>query len=125
MIKCICINDKNRPPEIPESHWVKFGSTYVVLSIETHVQPAAMLGVVLLTPDLAELNLPYKSFQIGRFGFAEEDLPALMTMINSSPDLQSLDPMLLISEEILTGKTLEDFDGYIEFEGDEASLGEL
>lgn len=119
MIKCYCINDKNKPEEIPDSHWVKYGQEYTVISIYPLVQPGAIMGVVLKEIDLYSLNIAYECFSIIRFGFRQEDLPALMNLIKNCRELHMFDPSKLITEEVLTGNTLDDFDGYSEFEGDD------
>lgn len=125
MIKCICINDKDKPPGIPDSHWVKIGKRYTAVAIYDRVQPGAMLGVVLQEIDLTEVNTPYTCFSINRFGFKEEDLINLEMLIRNCEGLQDFDPVALIADEVCTGTELDDFDGHIEFEGEYDDLGEL
>ena len=125
MIKCICINDRHRPPQIPETHWLKFGQEYTVESIYELVQPGAVLGVTLSEIRLDELNTPFHCFQIGRFGFAEEDLPALMQLIENCKGLQTFDPMKLIEDEVLTGKHLDDFEDYHQPDDIDKDLSDL
>jgi hypothetical protein len=65
-MKVICINDKNRPNEVPESHWVKEGKIYTVLrTCKLNIQ-GGKVGF-----ELEEINLkpfsPYEYFDSGRF----------------------------------------------------------
>ncbi len=63
MFKVICINDKNRPPEIPTSCWIKEGQEYTVVRV----------GMNKLTRDeyfiLEEVQPtpPYGGYHINRF----------------------------------------------------------
>ena len=105
MIKCICINDKHKPKEIPQSYWVEEGKQYHVVAIYHMVQPGAILGVILQEITLDENCAPYECFSIRRFGFYEEDLQALAELIKASEGFQEFDPMKLIEEEV--GELLE------------------
>lgn len=125
MIKCICINDKDKPEAIPESHWVKFGQEYTLMMIYPLVQPGAVMGAVLQEIDLEELHTEFSCFAIGRFGFLEEDLPELDKMIQNCQGLQKFNPLKLIEDEILVGRTLTDFDEYLSYEGDDDALDKL
>ncbi len=125
MIKCICINDRKKPKEIPDSHWVKYGQVYTISTISHLIQSDANIGVTLKEIDLKELNMPYECFLITRFAFREEDLPALMILIENCKNLQNFDIDNLIEQEILTGKSLKDFDDYAESVDDDKSLGDL
>ena len=65
--KVICINDTNKPNEIPNSQWVKKGSIYTVTKISKMNIQNGILGF-----ELAEINLdgcaPYKYYAAERFG---------------------------------------------------------
>lgn len=61
----ICINDKDRPNEIPLSKWVKTGKTYTVI----HIAKMAIqggYGVQLQEIDLSDCS-PYNFFGAHRF----------------------------------------------------------
>jgi len=65
-MKVLCINDKNRPNEVPESHWVKEGSVYtVVRTCKLNIQ-GGKIGY-----ELEEISLdaysPYEYFDSARF----------------------------------------------------------
>jgi len=100
MVKCVCINDKHKPKEIPAQKWVTEGNEYTVVAIYKMVQPGAVLGVILASPTLDETCAPYECFRIGRFGFSLKDIPALIELIKNCDDLQDFDPMKLLEEEL-------------------------
>ena len=80
MIKCICINDKNRPGKIPESKWVKEGKEYTVI-FTLMVLPQKTLAVQLDEIDLDESCAPYTFFLANRFAFSKEDIGKLVDFI--------------------------------------------
>lgn len=65
--KVICINDANKPNDIPGSQWVKKGSIYTVTKVARMKIQGDILGF-----ELAEINLdgcaPYKYYAAERFG---------------------------------------------------------
>lgn len=80
MIKCICINDKNRPGKVPESKWVKEGEEYTVI-FTLMVLPQKTLAVQLDEIDLDESCAPYTFFLANRFAFSKEDIGKLVDFI--------------------------------------------
>lgn len=109
MVKCRCIDDAFRPPEIPRSHWVEMGKEYHVVMIYKMVQPGAMMGVILKEIDLDELDGPWECFRIQRFGFEEEDLHELQALIEACDGLQDFDPLELIEEEVMISPKEPDY----------------
>jgi len=94
MVECICINDKDRPKEIPISKWVKKGQTYNIIYTVT-VLPQKQLGVVLSEIELTDKELPYEYFLASRFAFTEENLKKLIQLIKDCSDTDfSMDELL-------------------------------
>jgi hypothetical protein len=94
MIECICIDDKNRPKEIPESKWVKEGQTYNVIYTVT-VLPQKELAFHLAEIELTEAEHPYEYFLAKRFAFTEENLHKLIELIKDCNDTDfSMDELL-------------------------------
>jgi len=60
-----CINDSNRPADIPLSKWVKKGNAYTVITAYNDMN--GVLLFVLEEIDLTDLNIPYKGFAAYRF----------------------------------------------------------
>ena len=80
MIECICINDKNRPNEIPIDKWVKEGEKYhVIYTWFAHNQKE--LAFDLYEIQLTEKEYPYEHFLAKRFGFTQDQLLKLIEMI--------------------------------------------
>lgn len=91
MIKCICINDKDRPSKIPETHWVKEGEEYTILFAK-FVLPQKTLGFQLSEIMLDEHCAPYEYFLADRFAIRKDDLQKLKEFIQECNELSvSLD----------------------------------
>lgn len=80
MIETICINDKNKPKEIPSNKWLKEGQTYNVIYTVT-VLPQKELAFHLAEIELDESCDPYEYFLANRFAFTQENLLKLMELI--------------------------------------------
>jgi hypothetical protein len=80
MIECICIDDSNKPKEIPQDKWVKKGEKYHVIYTVT-VLPQKELAFHLYEIQLTDNELPYEYFLAKRFAFKQEDLFNLMKLI--------------------------------------------
>jgi hypothetical protein len=97
-VECICINDSNRPNEIPVSKWIKKGNTYNVIFTVT-VLPQKELGVQLAEIELTDKELPYEYFLANRFSFTEENLKKLIELIKDCSDITfSMDELLKQTE---------------------------
>lgn len=91
MIKCKCINDKNKPKDwysnIP---WVEEGKTYHITNVHVMMLQGKRLGY-----SLAEIDLPangkYSCFIADRFAINPEDLPALVELMKQSAQLSEVD----------------------------------
>lgn len=72
-MKVTCINDSNRPNEVPLSRWVKKGEEYTIVKIDKMVKQGGIGGV-----KLEELNnddlYPWSYFNINRFTFSQKQL---------------------------------------------------
>lgn len=80
MVKCICINDKNRPSKVPPHKWVKEGNEYTII-FTIVVLPQKTLAVQLEEIDLDESCMPYEFFLANRFAFTQEELEKLVSFI--------------------------------------------
>lgn len=72
MKKVICINDSNRPNEVPTSRWVKKDEEYTIISVCWMTQQE-MYGC-----KLEEINnddlFPYSFFALSRFAIKKEEI---------------------------------------------------
>lgn len=80
MIKCICVDDKNRPSKVPPHKWVKEGQEYTVI-FTLVVLPQKTLAVQLDEIDLDESCMPYSFFLANRFAFSKDDMGKLVDFI--------------------------------------------
>lgn len=80
-MNCICINDKNKPKEIPQSKWLKEGKEYTIV-FAIVVLPQRRLGFQLAEIDLDESCLPYEFFLAERFAMTKEDFDKLPEFLN-------------------------------------------
>lgn len=80
MIKCICINDKERPSKIPSEKWLEKDKEYT-LSFSMTVLPQKKLAFQVQEIDLDDSCSPYTWFLASRFAFRQEDLEKLIEFI--------------------------------------------
>lgn len=66
-----CINDSNKPAQIPESKWVKKGEVYTVVYASTMSIQVNKLGFKLKEIDLDSSCFPYEYFDADRFAVVE------------------------------------------------------
>ncbi len=76
-MKCICVNDKDFPSDIPISLRPKVGQEYTITKVIIMKIQGSIAGV-----KLAELNIddyfPYQYFALWRFGFPVNDMAKLI-----------------------------------------------
>ena len=65
--KALCINDLERPNDIPTTHWVKRGQEYTVITMERMQMQGGQIGYELAEIDLLECCFPYTRFSAWRF----------------------------------------------------------
>jgi hypothetical protein len=83
MIKCICVNDKDRPSKIPQEKWVEKGKEYTIMFAQ-FVKPQMQLAVQLVEINLDESCAPFEYFLAKRFAIKKEDLDNLHRLIYES-----------------------------------------
>lgn len=98
-LKVICIDDKNRPNEVPTNRWVKEGETYHIIEVAKLNAQGGIMGC-----KLAEINnddlVPYQFFRLERFAvpMTQEDEEAILEQI----DISELEEVLQPVEEEIT-----------------------
>jgi hypothetical protein len=107
MIKCICVDDKNRPSKVPKSKWVKEGKEYTVI-FTLIVFPQKTLAVQLDEIDLDESCMPYSYFLANRFAFNREDIGKLVDFIEECTHINmSIKELLKQTNERATSTSQE------------------
>ena len=105
MVKCICINDSNRPPQISLEKWIKKDSQYHVVFTCT-VLPQRKLGFQLAEIDLDENCAPFEYFSADRFGFNAKDIDSLKELIKNCKDIDSsIESLLSEADSLQTTNT--------------------
>jgi len=87
-MRVICIDDANKPENIPASEWIKKDTVYTVISVAPMGLQAGKLGYKLKEVELTEISFPYEYYDARRFGIIieseeevlEEELEADMTI---------------------------------------------
>ena len=100
MIKCICINDSNKPIEIPSSNWIKKDENYHITHIYYHPDQGIQ-GCSLYEKPLGEDCTPYESFKLSRFAINVDDLESLIELMKNCTELNDVDIQQLIEESEL------------------------
>lgn len=71
-MKVICINDKNRPNEVPMNRWIKKDEEYTIIAV-TYLTIQNTYGC-----KLAEINnddlFPYQYFALNRFAISVQEI---------------------------------------------------
>lgn len=88
MIKCVCINDSNRPTSIPEYKWVKKDQEYHIIFAH-FLLPQKQLGVQLQEVDLDETCAPFEYFLANRFGINQSDIEKLIELVYETTQIKT------------------------------------
>lgn len=71
-MKVVCINDSNRPKQIPPEKWIVKGQTYTVISTTLMNIQRNKVGVKLAEIELGQSCFPYEYFDADRFAITTE-----------------------------------------------------
>ena len=107
-IECVCINDANKPKEIPANKWVKKGDKYHIIHIFSQINQGGVKGVVLQELDVS-MHKPYNCFILSRFAFKPEyllELFKLMKECGEFNELSDLDIQKLVDDIPIKEKEL-------------------
>lgn len=66
-MKVICINNSNKPNNIPSSEWIELGGIYTVTKVKSMGLQPGKLGFLLKEVQLSELSFPYEMYDAERF----------------------------------------------------------
>ena len=100
MVEVICIDDKSKPKEIPQSYWIKEGEKVHITLVTFHPeQEGGIQGCELYEKPLPlEHCAPYNFWRLSRFGITKENLEALIELIKNSTELDEVDVRSLVEE---------------------------
>lgn len=66
-MQVLCINDKNKPTQIPQEQWIKVGKTYTVTQIIALPLQPGIAGFLLKEVSLSQDCFPYEFYSSKRF----------------------------------------------------------
>jgi len=89
-VKCICVDDKKKPVEIPQSKWVEEGEEYHITHVFVMKHQKNIKGCEIAEYDIS-MHTPYNCYRLSRFAFAVEDLQKLFDLISRCDELNLLD----------------------------------
>lgn len=99
MFKAVCLDDQNRPKEIPLEKWVKAGELYTIIHVSKFKLQNWTQGVTLSEINLDESCKPYEAFRLSRFGFFAEDWDAFWRFAHECTELSKIDLEELLKEK--------------------------
>lgn len=104
--KCICLNDKGRPNEVPSTNWVVKGKEYTIIHVAIMVTQNNIIGV-----KLKEINndayFPYTFFNIDRFGIPLDELIKFEKLF-APEDIEKMKEILERDHVVKTEEELEE-----------------
>ena len=86
-LKLLCVDDTNKPFEIPTNKWVKKGEWYHPSRIFVHVEQGYIQGVEVEEIELDESNHPYESYKLTRFACPMTLFPLLIKLVRDCSEL--------------------------------------
>ena len=99
-VKCPCIDDRNKPAQIPQRLWPIKDETYHMTCIYWH--PAqGVQGCDLLEIALDESCAPYETYQLRRFAIDKADLADFIELVRLSSELDEVNIDQLLEESQL------------------------
>lgn len=96
-IRAICINDKNKPKEIPQQKWVKEQEPYHITHIYKQVNQDSIQGVELAEFDISDCK-PYNCYRMSRFAIHIDDIDKLRELMQICTELDNIRIDELIEE---------------------------
>lgn len=97
-VKCICINNKNKPKEIILQNWLKEGDEYTINYVYYHTKQGIQ-GVTL--NEISTGCEEYTSYKLNRFAFTKEGIDQLIELMQDCTELGKIDIIQLIEESNL------------------------
>lgn len=101
MIQALCINDTNRPKEIPPHKWIEAGKWYTIIHVSKHTKQNMIKGVQLAEIFLDESCAPYEAFRLDRFGFKPEDINKFWEFAMECTKLSEVNIKELLEDQVV------------------------
>lgn len=107
LVKCVCIDDANKPAPIPFSKWIIRDNHYHI----THVYYCVgqgLQGVALKEVSLDDSCTPYLAYKLSRFAFTKEEFLKLLQLMKDCTELNEIDIQKLVEEALTEENLIED-----------------
>lgn len=104
-IKCICLDDKNRPSEIPVEKWVKENEIYHITWIFKQLNQPGIKGVELAEFDISSCE-PYNCYRLSRFGISVDDLERFKALCQDSNNINKIEVSSFVEKLIEEGNLI-------------------
>jgi len=88
-VRCFCINDADKPKEIPSEKWIKKDEPYNITHIFLMVNQGEIQGVELAEFDIS-MYAPYNCYRLDRFAILLEDLEKFVALLERSAEFNGL-----------------------------------
>lgn len=96
-VRIVCINDKDRPQEIPLNKWPKKDEWYTMTHLYYH--PVQLVqGIDIAEMELGPEEYPYGTYKLSRFAVHKDDLEKLKQMVEDCNNLNDVDINKLLEE---------------------------
>jgi hypothetical protein len=79
-IDCICIDNSNKPEDIPLSKWLIERQEYKINHVHEMTRQGNIIGVEIVGLDLSDYP-PYNCFRLTRFAVHSSDIHKLVRMV--------------------------------------------
>lgn len=89
-IKCICIDDSNRPKEVPFEKWPKKDEIYHITWIFKQYKQPGVKGVELAEFDIS-MHAPYNCYRLNRFAIRLEDFEKFLQLMKDTSEVDNID----------------------------------
>ena len=96
-IKIKCVDDSQKPQQIPKNKWIKKGEWYNLIFI-AWCKPEECQGFSLAEIELDETCSPYEYYKGSRFAISEQDLEKFLEFGKLCSELDTLNIQELIEE---------------------------
>jgi len=86
-MRVLCINDKKKPEQIPQSQWIEEGVIYTVTkAIHLPLQPG-IAGFLLKEVSLSQDCFPYEFYSSNRFGIILDNVEEVSELVEEELSL--------------------------------------
>ena len=87
-VRCVCLNDSDKPKEIPASKWVTKDEMYHIIHVYVHPNQGGVQGVDLSELELDESCKPFETYRLNRFAILAEDLAKFIALLKHCSSLE-------------------------------------